>query len=196
MAEAEACFRRLLTSRDVEHFASIDTGLRGHKARNNLARICFEQGRLAEAEAEWQAVVQEEPAFAPAWLSLGEIYLQQGRWQDLAGIVRRLQACASPGDAAILQARVHLAHKEYAEARRILEPLVVLTPAALYPHLILSHVLLQEGRDLEGAEQVLRKILRLDPNHFEAKHNLTLLLQQEIPSRKDESRKHEEETVA
>src|SRR5262249_2585130 len=44
--------------------------------------------------------------------------------------------------------------------------------------LLLSHVLLQEHKDLSAAEQSLRDVLALDPNHLQAKRNLTLLLQE------------------
>ena len=50
-ASAEACFLRLLESNERPHFASVAEGLRGHKARHNLAIVYHEQGRLAEAEA-------------------------------------------------------------------------------------------------------------------------------------------------
>jgi O-antigen biosynthesis protein len=36
---AEAALERLLESRPEAHFASVDAGLRGYKARNNLAVI-------------------------------------------------------------------------------------------------------------------------------------------------------------
>jgi len=41
---------------------------------------------------------------------------------------------------------------------------------------ILTHVLLQEGRDWAVAEQALRDVLALDPNHPEAQQNLAVLL--------------------
>ena len=37
-------------------------------------------------------------------------------------------------------------------------------------------VLLQEGRDWEGAERALRDVLELEPQHGETKHNLNVLL--------------------
>jgi cytochrome c-type biogenesis protein CcmH/NrfG len=44
---------------------------------------------------------------------------------------------------------------------------------------ILSHVLLQEGRDWAAAEGALRQVLALDPSHAEARQNLALLLRQQ-----------------
>src|SRR5262249_1889935 len=54
-AGAEACLLRLVEGRDGPHFASVDAGLRGPKARHNLAVLYHEQGRAAEAEAQWRA---------------------------------------------------------------------------------------------------------------------------------------------
>jgi hypothetical protein len=44
---------------------------------------------------------------------------------------------------------------------------------------ILSHVLLQEGRDPQAAEKALHDVLALDPNHREARHNLAALQKRE-----------------
>jgi hypothetical protein len=43
---------------------------------------------------------------------------------------------------------------------------------------VLSHVLLQEGRDPAAAEQALHAVLELDPQSAEARHNLALLLRE------------------
>ncbi|HEV3115760.1 MAG TPA: hypothetical protein VGY58_01825, partial [Gemmataceae bacterium] len=70
-------------------------------------------------------------------------------------------------ETAALQARYHLACKEFAPARQIMERLAAESPDLLWVQVILSHVLLQEGRDMAGAEQALRRILALDPDHTE-----------------------------
>jgi len=63
---AERCFLHLMEHWEGSHFASLDTGLRSHKARHNLAVLYREQGRLAEAEAQWRAALAEQPQFTPA----------------------------------------------------------------------------------------------------------------------------------
>jgi tetratricopeptide (TPR) repeat protein len=65
-AGAERCLLRLLTTQDEPHFASVAEGLRGYKARHQLALLYQEQGRLAEAEAQWRTVLQERSALAHA----------------------------------------------------------------------------------------------------------------------------------
>src|SRR5262249_30751120 len=50
-AGAEACLKRLLDGPgEGDHFASVTEGLRGHKARHNLAVMYLEMHREAEAE--------------------------------------------------------------------------------------------------------------------------------------------------
>lgn len=176
-AGAELCLLRLLDAREGEHFASLDVGLRGHKTRHNLAVLYQEQGRLAEAEAQWRAAVSERSDFAPAWLGLGELYLAQDRRANLEEVAGHLQnglGCSL--EAGVLRARLHLAHREFAEASRLLEAAIAQAPQALWPRVIRSHVLLQQGQDWAAAEQALRDVLALDPHHAEARRNLDVLL--------------------
>jgi len=51
-------------------------------------------------------------------------------------------------------------------------------PQVLWPRVVLSHVLLQEGQDGPAAERALRDVLALDPDHTETRDNLALLLRQ------------------
>jgi GT2 family glycosyltransferase/Tfp pilus assembly protein PilF len=179
LAPAEACLLRLLQTPPEEHFASVDAGLRGYKARHNLALVYREQGRNAEAKAQWRAALEECPDFAPAWLGLGEVGLAQGQWGELDFAAQRLAADPlTRVEAAVLRARGHLARQEFTLARRILEETIARAPEALWPRVILSHVLLQEEKDWEAAEQALRDVLVLDPQHAEARHNLAVLLGQ------------------
>ena len=63
---AEACLLGVLDSKPGPHFASVDAGLRGYKARHNLAVVYHQQGRAGDAEAQWRRVVAERPDFCPA----------------------------------------------------------------------------------------------------------------------------------
>jgi tetratricopeptide (TPR) repeat protein len=176
---AEACFLRLLESNERPHFASVAEGLRGHRARHNLAIVYREQGRLAEAEAQWKAALDEQPGFMPSWLGLGELYLAQVRLHDLdtviAGLEHGVNGYASV-EVPILRARRRMARKEFSAARDVLEEAISRKPDAVYLWVILSHALLQEGKDWQQAEEALRTVLRLDPGNAEARNNLALLL--------------------
>jgi glycosyltransferase involved in cell wall biosynthesis/predicted Zn-dependent protease len=177
---AEANLLRLLEEREGAHFASVDAGLQGYKARHNLAVMYHEAGRLAEAEAQWALVMREQPAFLPAVLGVGELYLTQNRWTEFENVVEHLRSLPrGEVEAAVMQARGHLVRKEFVLARLLLRETIAQHPQALWPRVILTHVLLQEGRDWEAAEQALRDVLQLAPNHSEAASNLDILLRRQ-----------------
>jgi hypothetical protein len=46
---------------------------------------------------------------------------------------------------------------------------------------VLSHALMQEGRELRAAARALRDVLALDPLNAEARHNLSVLLSRPDP---------------
>jgi GT2 family glycosyltransferase/tetratricopeptide (TPR) repeat protein len=173
---AEACLLRLLGTREAEHFASLDAGLRGYKARHNLAVLYQEQGRWAEAACRWQEALAERPDHIPAWVGLAECAVAARDWAALDEAVWRLEALPDgETEAAVLRARGHLARREFDRAQEVLRPAIARHPEALWPRVILSHALLQEGRDPGAAERALRDVLALDPTHAEARRNLAVL---------------------
>jgi tetratricopeptide (TPR) repeat protein len=175
-AGAIACGERLVSSRPDEHFASVDAGLRGYKGRTNLAVMYHEAGRAAEAEAQWHQALGERPDFLPAWLGLAELYLTQQRWHELEETARRTAAEAGGWvEGQVLRARGLLARQDFAGARGLLEQAIGRAPRALWPRVILSHCLLQEGRDFGAAERALLDVLALSPEHAEARSNLMVL---------------------
>jgi GT2 family glycosyltransferase/tetratricopeptide (TPR) repeat protein len=180
---AEASLLRLVSGNEGPHFASAAEGLRGHLARHNLAVMYQEQGRDAEAEAHWKAVVAEQPGYAPGWLGLGDMYLRQERWAELdellgeAETVRGLAEQARVG-LLVLRARRHLACADYAPAKKLVEDALASHPDDVALWVVLSHALLQEGVDWDRAELALRRILALDPDNGEARSNLAILERQ------------------
>jgi tetratricopeptide (TPR) repeat protein len=56
---AERCWRRILTLRRPDQFASVDQGIYGHLTRRNLAALALERGDHAEARRLWRAVLEE-----------------------------------------------------------------------------------------------------------------------------------------
>jgi tetratricopeptide (TPR) repeat protein len=172
---AEGGLLDLLYAREGEHFASVNPALWA-MARHNLAVMCREQGRLGEAESHWQAAATQFPEYVPSWVGLAELYLGQQRWDELETVLARLEADGrAVGDAGLLRARAQLARGDFAGARERLEGLIARDPTALLPRVVLSHVLLQEGRDLAAAEQALRDVLAIRPDHAEARRNLAIL---------------------
>lgn len=62
--DAAACWRRILTLRRPQRFASVDAGLYGHLPRRNLAALAEEQRDFDEALRLWRAVLAECPGDA------------------------------------------------------------------------------------------------------------------------------------
>ncbi|HYH66560.1 MAG TPA: glycosyltransferase [Urbifossiella sp.] len=96
LAGAEASARSLVGGREGAHFASVDSALRGYKARHLLALVLLQQGRLSDAEAEWVAVLAEVPGFVPGLMGLAEVSVRRG---DTAELARRLDELAGLGPA-------------------------------------------------------------------------------------------------
>ena len=67
---AERCWRRILTLRRPEKYASVDMGIYGHLTRRNLAVLAAERGDPFEAARLWAEVLAECPGDreAMAWL--------------------------------------------------------------------------------------------------------------------------------
>jgi len=164
-------------------FGSVEVGYTGYLARHELALLYHRKGMNAEAEAEWRAVVEEQPEHLSAWLGLGELYLAQAKWEPLEGIIQRMTEEKTSGhgihgyqeEGQVLRGREMLTRKEYEPAKNILREVAAKNPAWVYPRIILSHVLLQEGRDEPAAEQVLREIVEMDPSQSESWRNLAVL---------------------
>jgi GT2 family glycosyltransferase/Tfp pilus assembly protein PilF len=183
-AGAEASFVQLLSSHEGPHFASAAEGLRGHLTRHNLATLYHEQGRAAEAEAQWKAAVEESPDCLPAWLGLAEVFLRGGRWASLEEALERIVAAGQRQPSAriaatLLRARGHLSRREYGDAKRLLQDALGQHPDDTALWVVLSHALLQDGKDWIGAEKALRMVLQLDPQNREAQNNLAVLLRQQ-----------------
>jgi GT2 family glycosyltransferase/Tfp pilus assembly protein PilF len=177
---AEVNLLLLLEGQPGPYFGSMDDGVRGYRTRHLLAGHYLEQERSSEAEVQLRAAVLERPVFLPAWLSLGELYLRQGRWPALERVASHLEKEAGAQvEAAVFRARGHKARQDFPAARRILEEILPQAPQALGPRVLLSHILLQEGRDPMAAEAALREVLALNPADGEARHNLTVLLRQQ-----------------
>jgi tetratricopeptide (TPR) repeat protein len=175
---AESCLLRLLGSREEPHFASVEVGLNTFIARHNLAAIYQEQGRSAEAEAQWRMALKEQPSYVPAWVGIAGLHLTRQEFGEIEVIIGNLEAL-QPGSVwnLFLRAQSHLARQEFSAARSALDKAISQSPQEVVLWILLSHALLKEGKDWLAAEKVLRKILELDPNNAEARGNLAILLQ-------------------
>ena len=70
-AEAERCWRTILSLTRPERFASVDMGIYGHLTRRNLAVLAAERGDHEEEERLWRAVQAECPGDREALAQAG-----------------------------------------------------------------------------------------------------------------------------
>ena len=79
LEEAARAYRDVLVNPDDLHFNSIDRGLTGFKARQNLAVVYTDMGDLVRAEEEWRQVTCEVPRYRVGWHGLGEVLIRNSR---------------------------------------------------------------------------------------------------------------------
>ncbi len=113
---------RLLGTESEQHFASVADGLRGHKARHQLAIVCCRLGENSEAEQLWHTVLRDRPDYLHARIGLGELYLGQQRWTELEEQASALEKLPQGElEATLLRGKALLARGEFAPARSLLE---------------------------------------------------------------------------
>jgi len=76
-AQAEACWRRVLSLHRPEQYCSLDEGIYGHITRRNLAVLAAERGDGAEAARLWRAVLAECPGDREALTHLERLAADQ-----------------------------------------------------------------------------------------------------------------------
>jgi GT2 family glycosyltransferase/predicted Zn-dependent protease len=176
-AGAEACWLRVLATQESTLLGSIDTGLRGYKARSNLAVLYRDQGRLAEAEAQWQAALAEQPDFDGGALDLGRLYQRQGRWAELEALARRLEARpAGEATAANVRAQALMTRGDVRGASYVLDAALARHPRELGLWMLRGDAALR-AQDWVAAAGALRQVLELNPEDQAARDCLTRLLQ-------------------
>jgi hypothetical protein len=77
--------------------------------------------------------------------------------------------------AVLVRARLDMARREFAAARDRLERCITQAPHALWPREMLCEVLVAEGVEPIAVAQALREVLRLNPNHVQARRQLERL---------------------
>jgi glycosyltransferase involved in cell wall biosynthesis/tetratricopeptide (TPR) repeat protein len=65
-AEAESCWRKILTLKRPEQFCSVDQGIYGHLTLRNLAVLAEQRGDRAGASGLWRSVLEESPGDSEA----------------------------------------------------------------------------------------------------------------------------------
>lgn len=134
----ENCLTRVLRTRSLSYFSSLDEGLQGHRTRHLLGLVYQDQERWSEAEVQWRAVIAERPRFLPAWQGLGNLFVKQKRWADIEEVVRILAKEGLFLDAALLRGQGCLVRKEYGLAQQLFEDAIAKHPRAMRPRILLN----------------------------------------------------------
>lgn len=172
--DAIEVYKDILNRRVDRHFTSVDGGLSGFKSRHNLALVYAELGDQAAAERELRAVLTEVPSYRPAWRTLGEFLLSQGRHDEVAGIGQRLAADSEAGlrrEGLILNARAGAGQGRLAQVRQSLETALRKEPDDLEVRDVLCRILFEYGQPAD-AIAALRELSKRSPQDGAVRHNL------------------------
>ncbi len=176
--EAIATYQDLLQNPGERHVTSIDQGLRGYKARQNLAIVYGDMGDWAAAAEQWQQVVAEVPDYAAGWRGLGEAYVRLGRMDAVRQLIDRMEQNRSLApEICLLRGRIAVEAGNPIEARRQLEEARRLAPDDMDLLRIWSQFAFEQ-EDWIAAEQAVEEIIRRDPLDGAAHHNLGIILVQ------------------
>jgi len=176
LEEAVRAYQDVLETREERHFSSVDRGLSGFKARQNLAVAFTDMGNLDEAERQWRSVASEMPAYRVGWRGLGEILLRRGRIGEaraLADKMRREDPLRV--EALLLRSRIAMATGDVVEAGRELKQALADSPDDLETIRSQCQFLFEHGTPAES-EIALRRLIDRVPHDASAHHNLGTLL--------------------
>ena len=157
-----------------EHALAVTSG--NFMAHETLGRLCYREGRTAEAIAHLEKALQISPDYAGAHLNLGNILAGQGRTKEaiehyeqaLKFAPRAAKAHNSLGVALVKEGRIPEAIEHYGEA-------LSLSPEYAAAWNNLGIALIQLDRIPEAIEQYQQAIF-LRPDYFDALNNLGLAL--------------------
>lgn len=170
--EAARAYLDVLENREERHFTSIDRGLKGFKARQNLAVAYADAGDLARSERQWRQVVRDEPRYRPGWRGLGDVLLRRGKAEEARALSDQLSADDTlRAEGRMLRARVALAGGDLAAARAELEAAAAERPGDLDVLRAACEFLYEHGTP-EEAGRALQDLAQRDPRDASALHNL------------------------
>jgi FkbM family methyltransferase len=170
--EAAAGYLSILEGTNPRYFSSVDRGILGFKARQNLALVYADQGDLARCEEQWRLVVREAPRHRPGWHGLAEVLLRRGKSAEVAVLAERLMNDRTLRiDGLLLRGRVAAANGSAGEAEHNYRAAVAAAPDNPEPLEALSRMLFDAGRPGEAIAS-LEALVRLRPRDAAALHNL------------------------
>jgi GT2 family glycosyltransferase/tetratricopeptide (TPR) repeat protein len=175
LGEAEEAYRDALTVREGRHFSSVDRGLAGFKARQNLAVVLSDMGRPREAAGQWRLVVDEMPDYRPGWRGLGEALIRLGDVSGAEGLADEMGGRpALRVEALLVRSRAADAAGDADAARRWCDAASAEGPDDLEALRWACQLLFESGARGE-AEAALRRLVVRTPDDASAWHNLGAL---------------------
>jgi FkbM family methyltransferase len=179
LEDAVQTYLEVLRPSDERYFSSLDPGIRGFKARQNLAVVYTDLGRHAQAEEQWRLVVQEKPGYRAGWDGLGDALLRQGKQEEAIALADRLTKDAGLRNAGVLlRGRTAEAGGALGEARRWFERAAREAPDEPETLHALCRFLFERFGPAE-AERPLQELLRLTPEDGAVHHNLGMAYRQQ-----------------
>jgi GT2 family glycosyltransferase/tetratricopeptide (TPR) repeat protein/SAM-dependent methyltransferase len=173
--ESVLAYQRVLGGSAERYFTSVDRGIGGFKAHQNLAVIYAEQGHLDRAEAEWRAVTNEAPSHRLGWRGLGDVLIGRGKIEEAIRLATQLSANPRLAiEGLLLVGQVAEVRRQHNETRRAWEAAAAADPSDPEPLQRLARLYFREESEL--AERVLRTLTRVAPDDASAYHNLGTVL--------------------
>jgi GT2 family glycosyltransferase/tetratricopeptide (TPR) repeat protein/SAM-dependent methyltransferase len=174
--EAVRAYNKLLSQNEERHFSSIDRGLTGFKARQNLAIVYTEMGDLTRAEHEWHQVTIEVPQYRAGWRGLCDVLIRGGRRGEAVALAER--CLADPAlrvEGRLAKSRLAMAAGDFASALAEVEQAATECPTDRAALEARCQILFDLGPP-SRAEAALRSLIESHSNDASAHHNLGTLL--------------------
>ena len=161
---------------DERHLASVDRGLKGFRARQNLAVLASDMGDLAEAERQWREVVREVPGYRQGWPGLADAISRQGRLNEAERLADELiKTPELRTEGYLIKSRTAVTLGRIADARAALDRAVAEKPDDIEALRARAPFFFDHG-SLAEAEQAIGALITRAPSDASAHHNLGTLM--------------------
>lgn len=174
--EAARLYLQVLTPAVDRHFASVDLGLSGFKARHNLALVYEDMGRRDLAESEWRKILAEQPGYLAARIGVIECLIHRNSDEEaVTDITVLCDNSATAAEGFRMAARLAEARNRRANAIEQLERGLEICrddPGLLRELARLLH----SSERHSSALEILERLTSVSPNDASAWHNRGVVL--------------------
>ena len=149
--------------------ALVDEALAAHPDHPNLhdlrGRVLLSLGRQAEADTAFSSALNLDPRFAPSLEARGSYALWSGDLANaLAYFEKAAQAAPSNAQYAYLQAQIHYMQSNSERAEGLFRQALELNPGHVGANNDLAWLLASQSRDLDAANDLADRAVRMDMN--------------------------------